>query len=303
MKSLLPIAALCACLLSHSSLCGAEARPTDSAATQTEEIRRTATAYVEAFHKGDAKALAGFWTPDGDYTDLGGRVLTGRDAIQDDFEHLFSENNGLTLRIEVGSVRFPTPDTAIEDGVTSVMSPTASVPNRARYTNVLVKRDGKWLLASVRESDYIPPNNQDHLRPLEWMIGEWQDSSTNGHVAHVVFDWSPDRNFIISQRAVQVEGTFLDNGTQRIGWDPAAKQIRSWNFEPDGGFGECVWTKDSDGRWMVKANAVLQSGHRTSATTLVTRLDHDTVTFQVKDQMADGNPLPDSAIITMRRVN
>ena len=303
MKLFLSVAAVCAFSFSLSSLSGAEPQPVDSNPTQSEEIRRTAIAFVDAYHKGDAKALAEFWTPDGDYTDLGGRVLRGRDAIREDFEHLFQENKGLTLRIEVGSVRFPTAETAIEDGVTSVMTPTASVPNRARYTNLLVKKNGKWLLASVREAAYIPSTHQDHLRPLEWMIGEWSDQATNGHISHVVFEWSPDMSFIPLIRVVRVEGTFLDNGTQRIGWDPAARRIRSWNFEPDGGFGDGVWSLDGDRRWIVKSNSVLRSGHQASATTVVTRIDPDTITFQVRDQKADGKPLPDSAVVTMKRVN
>jgi uncharacterized protein (TIGR02246 family) len=303
MKSRLSLTALCVCLFSLASVWGAEPPAGDPNATSAEEIRKTAVAYVTAFHQGDAKALAAFWTPDGDYTDLDGRVLRGRAAIQEDFEHLFAENKGLKLRIEVGSVRFLTPDTAIEDGVTSVMATTASVPNRSRYTNLLVKRDGKWQLASVRESAYLPPTQQEHLRPLEWMIGEWQDQATNGHSARVVFEWSPDKNFILSLRAVEAEGTLLDNGTQRIGWDPIAKQIRSWSFEPDGGFGESVWSQDGKSQWLVKSSSTLRSGHRASATTVVTRVDADTVAFQVKDQKADGNSLPDSAVITMKRIN
>ena len=303
MKSLLPLAAICALSISILPSRGADARPSTAPASPAEEIRQTAKAFVEAFHKEDAAALANFWTPDGDYTDLGGRVIRGRDAIRQDYEHLFAENQGLTLRIEVGSVRFPTPDTAIEDGVTSVMSPTASAPNRARYSNLLVKRDGKWLLSSVRESDYIPPNHQEHLRPLEWMIGEWMDTATNGHTAHVVFEWSPDHNYILSLRVVEVEGTFLDNGTQRIGWDPAKKQIRSWSFEPDGGFGESTWTADGTQGWTVKSSSTLQSGHPVTATTQVTRVNPDTITFQVKNQKVDGNPIPDSAVVTMKRVN
>ena len=49
--------------------------PQDEAA-----IQKNAEAFVAAFHKGDAKALAAFWTPDGDYTDLTGRRRTGRGA-------------------------------------------------------------------------------------------------------------------------------------------------------------------------------------------------------------------------------
>lgn len=301
MKSLFAFAAFCAVWFLLPSARGAESGAANSA--QAEEIRKTAVAFMNAFHKGDAKALAEFWTEDGDYTDLAGRELKGRAAIQEDFEHLFAENKGLKLRIEVGSLRFPTPDTAIEDGVTSVLADTASPPNRARYTNLFVKKGGKWLLTSVREAPYLPPTHQDQLRPLEWMIGEWRDKATNGHAAHVVFEWSPDRNFILSLRAVEAEGAFLDTGTQRIGWDPVAKQIRSWSFEPDGGFGESVWSQDGNQKWLVKSRSVLQSGHLASATTVVNRVDANTVTFQVKDQIADGKPLPDTAVITMIRIN
>ena len=45
--------------------------------------------------------MAAFWTQDGDYVDLTGRVLNGRPAIEKDFENLFAENKGLKLRIEV----------------------------------------------------------------------------------------------------------------------------------------------------------------------------------------------------------
>jgi ABC-type Na+ efflux pump permease subunit len=40
-------------------------------AQQIAAITDSAKAFVEAFHKGDAKAVASFWTPDGDYVDAG----------------------------------------------------------------------------------------------------------------------------------------------------------------------------------------------------------------------------------------
>ncbi|MFO0787763.1 MAG: SgcJ/EcaC family oxidoreductase [Phycisphaerales bacterium] len=267
------------------------------------EITKTAEAFVEAFHNGDAKAVAAMWAPDGDFVDLEGRVMKGRDAIEKDFVELFKENKGLKLRIDVASVRFLNGDTAIEDGTTTVLAPDGSTPSRARYTNVLVKKDGKWLLSSVREAPYVPPTHKDHLRSLEWILGEWVDPASEGHVAHAIFEMSPDGNFIISMRAVDVKGTFLDNGTQRIGWDPAAKQIRSWSFEPDGGFGDGVWTRNPDDTWTVKTNSTLQSGHKVSSTTTITRVDADTVTWQSKDQNVDGKPVADTPVVTMKRIN
>src|SRR4051812_18761952 len=85
----------------------------DTDAQQQAAIAKKAQAFVDAFQKGDANAVAAFWAPDGDYSDIGGRLLKGRKAIADDFADLFAQNKGLTLRIEIGSIRFPTPDTAI----------------------------------------------------------------------------------------------------------------------------------------------------------------------------------------------
>jgi hypothetical protein len=37
-------------------------------------------------------------------------------------------------------------------------------PSRARDSNFFVKKDGQWLLASVREAAYVPPSNYENLR-------------------------------------------------------------------------------------------------------------------------------------------
>src|SRR5207245_2301596 len=140
---------------------------------QIAAITASAKAFVEAFHKGDAKAVAAFWTPDGDYVDEHGRLVKGRKAIEDSFAELFAENKGLKLRIDVASVRFPAPDLAIEDGTSTVFAPDGSAPSRARYSNVLIKKDGQWLLSSMREAAYTDPSNHEFLHGLDWMIGEW----------------------------------------------------------------------------------------------------------------------------------
>ncbi|MFO0826776.1 MAG: SgcJ/EcaC family oxidoreductase [Phycisphaerales bacterium] len=294
--------ALSLIIVSVALLFGAASpRADDPQADQRAAIAKVAEAFVAAFERGDAKALSEFWLPDGDYIDLSGRLLKGRQAIADDFAHLFSESKGLKVRIEVASLQFPAPDVAIEDGVSSVLSPDGGLPNRARYTNVLVKKDGRWLLSSVRESAFTPPSNYEKLRSLEWLIGEWVDEADSAHVARVAFEWTPDQNFIIGSRAVVVQNSILDNGSQRIGWDPALKLIRSWSFEADGGFGEGTWTRDGN-TWTIRSSSVLRSGSLLTSTSIITRVDPDTVTWQMKDQQVDGKALPDSAVVRMRRV-
>src|SRR5215212_3101725 len=90
------------------------ANPADEAA-----LLKNAEAFVAAFNKGDAKALAAFWTPDGDFTGQSGHKLTGREAIEKSFAELFAENKGVQLRIDVTGLRFVTADVAVEDGTTA----------------------------------------------------------------------------------------------------------------------------------------------------------------------------------------
>src|SRR5260370_22553642 len=108
-RSILPLALACALGSGSSPARAAESDPQEAA------ITKTAEAFVEAFQKGDAKAVAAFWTQDGDFVDLTGRVLNGRPAIEKDFANLFTENKRLKLRIEIASLKFPTPDTSVED--------------------------------------------------------------------------------------------------------------------------------------------------------------------------------------------
>ena len=178
-KSIILPLALAFAIRSGTTLNAAEPDPQEAA------IIKTAEAFVEAFHKGDAKAVAAFWTPDGDYVDDSGRVLKGREAIEKSFAELFTANKGLKVHIDVANIKFPTPDLAIEDGTSAVIDPDGSAPSRARYTNVLVKKDGQWLLSSVREAADAGPSNYELLRSLEWTIGEWiDDAARRGNRPH-----------------------------------------------------------------------------------------------------------------------
>jgi len=293
-RSILPLALACALGSGGSPARAAESDPQEAA------ITKTAEAFVEAFQKGDAKAVAAFWTQDGDYVDLTGRVLNGRPAIEKDFADLFAENKGLKLRIEIASLKFPTTDTAVEDGTTAVLAPDGTAPSRARYSNFFVKKDGQWLLASVREAAYVPPSNYENLRGLEWVIGEWVDENPGGELARVSFAWSTDQNFIVSTRTVETKDGTLDRGTQWIGWDPVNKQIRSWNFEADGGFGEGAWTKDGD-KWIVKTTSILADGSKVTATNVVSLLSADLISLQSKEQTVNGKAIPDTNESKMKR--
>jgi uncharacterized protein (TIGR02246 family) len=276
---------------------GAKGNPQEEKA-----LLKNAERFVDAFHKGDAKALAAAWAPDGDYTDQMGKTLKGRAAIEKVFTALFAENKGLKLRIDVGSIRFVTPEVAIEDGVTSVMPANGAPPSRARYTIVHVKRDGEWQLSSVRDAVYAPPSNREHLAELEWLIGEWAGTGSKEGVARIAYHWGENQNFLIGEFTTTMGQFSIGAGMHRIGWDAGNKLIRSWTFEHGGGFGDGMWKRDGN-KWTIKATATLNDGKKLTSTNVLTRVDADTATFEFRDRTVDGQPIPDVKTVAFKRVN
>jgi hypothetical protein len=120
-------------------------------------------------------------------------------------------------------------------------------------------------------------------------------------VARVAFAWSENQNFIVSTFTTTFKDISIGGGTTWIGWDPLAKQVRSWTFETNGGFGEGKWTRDGD-KWVVKATAVLRDGKNLTATNVLTRLDADTLTCEAKDRTEDGKELFAIKPIKLKRV-
>ena len=295
--SLLAVFALMVGLAARPALAGqANGDPKDK-----EAIQKNGEAFVAAFHKGDARAVAAFWTEDGDFTDQTGHQLKGRDAIEKAFRGLFAENKDLKVRINSLSLRFVTPDVAIEDGTNEVFPPEGGPPSRARYTIVHVKKNGQWRLSSVRETAFTPPSNYEHLRSLEFAIGDWEGEVEKGEVERISLAWSEGQNFIGGTFTTSHRDIMVGNATQWIGWDPLAKRIRSWVFDASGAFGEGFWTKEGN-KWLIKSSLVLPDGKRASATLIVTPVDADTITLQSKDRSANGNRLPDTKEVKLKRV-
>lgn len=277
------------------------AQPTSGNQEDKTALGKSAEDFIEAFHKGDFKALAAFWIADGDYTDQTGRQMKGREAIENGLKAFFATNKGLKLRIESESLRFLTPDVAVEDGTTYVLSPNGAPPSRARYSNVHVKKDGKWYLGSVRDAPYSPPSNYEHLEALEWVIGNWAADDGKGDAQHLSASWAEGQNFIVASFSASVKGVSVGRATHWIGWDPQTRRIRSWIFDAAGGFGEGAWTRDGN-KWVVKTKSVLQDGKNATSTFCLGQGDGGSLTLQAKDRTMDGKPMPDGRDFKLSRV-
>jgi uncharacterized protein (TIGR02246 family) len=266
-----------------------------------EVIAKNQDAFVEAFGRGDATALAAFWTEDADFTDPTGHHLKGRAEIEKALKSAFTENKGMQLRIESDSLRFLTPEIAIEDGTSFSIPPDGAPPSRVRYTIVHVKKDGKWYLNSMRNAPYAPPSNHEHLRVLEWLVGNWSAESETGEAEHLSLSWTEGQNFIVGTFKASVKGVSVGEATHWIGWDPRTKRIRSWLFDAAGGFGEGEWIKEGD-KWVVRTTSVHQDGKPAAMTFHLGHGEADTIRLQATNRIVNGERLPDTAEFKLKRV-
>src|SRR4051812_29219345 len=253
-------------------------------ATDEATIRGNAAKYVESYNRRDSKMLASMWSPEAVYIDdETGEKAIGHDAIAKQLDHEFAGAEDAKLTVHIDSVDFLSPNVAVEKGsaeVTYGKRPT----EKSKYTAVHMKRDGKWLLDRVSEVDEPtpPPSNYEHLKELDWMIGSWIDNDDKATI-QTDCEWTKNRNFMTRSFAVVVGDKVHMSGMQIVGWDPIAKQIRSWVFDSDGGYSEGKW-KHKGNRWIVQQTGVLADGDKATSTNIFTHVDNDSFTWQSIDR-------------------
>jgi uncharacterized protein (TIGR02246 family) len=294
-----PFAAIAATLICAMVAKTAEKAP--EAGSEESAIRSAVESYVAAFNRGDATALAALWSPEAVYTNpLNGQQVVGRAEIEKQFAAIFAEVKGTKLEAKTDSIRFVSPNVAVEQGTAKVLRPDQA-PEQSEYTAVYVKREGQWLLDRVTEEDVIEvPSNYERLKELEWMIGTWLDQDQQDRI-ETTCQWTKNRNFMTRSFAVSVRDRIDMAGMQIIGWDPVAKKIRSWVFDSDGGFGDGVWTKKGK-RWYVQTTGTLPDGQKSSSTNIITYVDNDHFTWQSVNREAGGEILPNvDEVMVVRR--
>lgn len=288
------------CTLLAASFASLAFAQDDRQAADEVAIRKAVEAYVAAFNKADAKALAGLWAPDAVYTNpLTDENVVGREAIEKQFLGIFESAKGARLESTTLSIGFVSPNVAIEQGLATVIAANQA-PEESQYSAVYVKRDGQWLLDRVTE-EAVPVviSNYEHLKALEWMVGSWVDQDENVTVT-TECNWTRNKNFLTRSFTVQVGDQIDMAGMQIIGWDPAEKRIRSWVFDSDGGFGQATWTQ-KDNTWHVHQTGVLPDGRKSSVVNIITYVDDNTCTLQSVNRTVDGELLPNIAEVQVTK--
>lgn len=280
-----------------------DAKPTaklDSSA-DLELLRASAKAFETAFNAGDAKAIGGLFIEKAEAVDDAGDIYEGRPAIVARFEDLFKEFPKAAISIDVTSLRLLSPEVAVEDGLGTTTLVPEEPCSRSPYSVVHVKRDGKWMMASVREfpAESAEATAHEQLEELSWLVGHWVDEGSDGRV-ETTCEWSEDGNYLLQNYVVKsrIGGTM--KGSQRIAWDPLRRTIRSWAFDQSGAFTEATWTPLEDA-WIVKAEGVTPDGRAVSVTRYVSPLDNDSYQIDSTSLVVGREELPTTTVRVVRR--
>jgi uncharacterized protein (TIGR02246 family) len=258
-------------------------------------IKKNMQSLVAAFEKGDAKAVAAHWTPEGEYIDDDGTKYQGREELEKAYADYFEKNKNLKLAIEKQSLRFLSSNTAVEEGYLKMKKAKSTDYVNTKFSALHVKEDGKWHIAIIREW----PNEGISLLDLEWLIGTWQAKRDKLEVS-TTYAWTENKKFIVMNFTMKDKDRIL-KGKQFITHDASTGLLRSWTFEDNGDFGEAVWAHEGK-KWVLNAGGVLESGARMTATNIMTPLSEDTFLWQSVERTLDDEPLPDVAPIKVTRV-
>jgi hypothetical protein len=146
-----------------------------------------------------------------------------------------------------------------------------------------VREADGWKIAALREDRLDTPAGAETLEDLDWMVGDWVvlddragkpgAGAPEKPAIEMTVRWNANRTFLLRDVKIAAPGNAGDAAalhvTQRIGWDPLSRQLRSWVFSSDGGHGEAIWSRDGDS-WVARTSAVLPDGSQTSSLNIYT---------------------------------
>jgi uncharacterized protein (TIGR02246 family) len=260
----------------------------------TAAIKQAGQAFLKAYLSGDAKAVAARWTENGEYFTDDGTTFRGRQDIEKAYADLFArKKTASNAELEVTSIRFPSKDTAIEEGYFKAKN-GKDAPTSTKYSILHVREQGNWLMAVVREW----PAEGNSLRDLEWLIGTWEAKHDETEI-RTAYAWWGD-NFIRVTITLKQKGRTRE-GFQMICKDRSNGQIRSWTFDPDGSFAEATWSRDGN-KWSLDSAGVSDDGSVMAATNILTRINDDAFTFQSVQRSVGGEEVADIPTVRVNRV-
>ena len=153
--------------------------------------------------------------------------------------------------------------------------------------------------SSLRAQARPLPAPAAELKALEWMLGSWTHEA-EGVVLKISCTKPVGGYFFerIFQLKLGSEATLTLK--QFIGWDPVAKEIRSWGFGSDGSVETGVWSKEGN-TWEVERKITYADGEQGTALNLITRIGEDGFLFKSVERHYGNRLLPDIVGLEVER--
>jgi uncharacterized protein (TIGR02246 family) len=257
----------------------------DANASDEELIRKEADNFVKAFATGDAETIANMCAQECSLTDTEGAQFNGRAEIKKMYQRDFQTFGLRPLTLTITRISFPAADIGIEDGEATFPRTAA----KTRYSVIHIKKDGAWKMLRISESFYNP-HPAEALKGLDWMIGDWTLHGKNKDTILKVYATN-DGNFLVLQFSDREGINVTPNALQIIGWSAKSKDIVSWNFGHEGGFGFGHWRKNDD-NWFIESTGITTDGSETAANYIIKHPDSNHFSWQSTGRAINGTKLP-----------
>jgi len=141
-----------------------------SSAGEEAAVKQTVNSFFDAFNKHDAQAVAANFTEDADFINVLGVTTPGRKGVDEHYTTLFSDRFKDAHRTySLKSIRFITSDVAavtMEYELSGTKGPggAEAPPAKGLYDWTLVKQNGRWLIATLHESNLPKPSGMAPAR-------------------------------------------------------------------------------------------------------------------------------------------
>lgn len=245
------------------------------------EVRGMLLEYLRAFRSRDAAAVAACWSESADNRSLdSGEETHGREQVEQVFQTLFEEDSSAEIDLDIQEIRPLGGSVAVVDGISQLSFSTGDA-TASRFSAIVMKKDGRWMLESVREAaTELPETSRGYaIRRVGEFAGRWESVTGRQDVSTHAF-WTAGGGFLVRSHTMQAD-TGDREITEIIGWDPVRQGIRSWSFTSDGGFAEGSWTLDDD-HFDVMLDGTTADGAIVTGRLTITRLGPDDLVTEME---------------------
>src|ERR1700761_5831525 len=199
-------------------------KPHEQVDNREDEGRQLLNDLPRAVNAGDVDKTLSYWSEDAVFVDQAGNETKGKPELRGRFSNLLPQRADCPASFHPEKISFPGANVAMVIGTVSLKNGSLDLP-ASRFSFVLVKQNNAWLIAQHTETSIQETSAADHLKDLEWLVGQWQVDKGD-QPPKLDVEWADGKNFIITKITITKDSaSHIDR--QVIGWDGRARGIVS----------------------------------------------------------------------------